>query len=87
MSDATEVRRRWIGMKILTASAVLQLLSFGLCSVAHTDGWSRLGMLGVWVSVYGLLLGLVVALVEAVVARVRRSKRSGARATQDERIH
>jgi hypothetical protein len=74
-----------IGLRLMTISAACMLLAAGLCGLGfradrfvHDGGPSTfdvLGGLGFGLSVVGLVLGVVIGLMEAVIARIRRSKR------------
>jgi len=78
-----------IGLRLITISAVCILLAAGLCGLGLRadrfvhDGapstFDILGGLGFGLSVVGLVVGVVIGLMEAVITRIRKSKRNGGR--------
>jgi hypothetical protein len=60
------------GLKILAGSAVLLLLSLGLCGMGHLNhSLTTLGFGGFLLSVVGIVLGIIVAIIEAIVSVAR----------------
>lgn len=73
------------GLRIVVIFAVVAVLCLGLCQVGSyldrqnhqtgLDGIDFYAAIGLVLSVCGVLLGLVVAVVEAIIARLKRDKR------------